>query len=70
MKEHGIAGDRDEARDCWVLGEEEENAVLDLLEPEMAKGGCVLEHHRSASGSFVALFPLCILRVVVWVREH
>eukprot|EP01029_Cantina_marsupialis_P000893 TRINITY_DN106_c0_g2_i2.p1 TRINITY_DN106_c0_g2~~TRINITY_DN106_c0_g2_i2.p1 ORF type:complete len:193 (+),score=57.16 TRINITY_DN106_c0_g2_i2:47-580(+) len=45
VREHDFHAGRDEEFDCFLIDEDSENRLLDHLEPLMAEGGVIIDHH-------------------------
>ena len=45
VKKHECYESRDEEMDTFILDEDKEDKLLDLMEPMMEKGGCVVDFH-------------------------
>jgi adenylate kinase len=58
---------RDAERDCFILDSDAEDALLDELEEEQAKGGCLLDYH--ANGLFPKRWAHLVVVLSCDIRE-
>ena len=61
------ACERDAERDCFILDSDAEDALLDHLEEEQAKGGCLLDYH--ANGLFPKRWAHLVVVLSCDIRE-